>query len=207
MLSADIVSTFCKIKYYSNFDFKGIVISEIHIQSLDFSNKKIENLNFINSWIDELDITNVGLESVNFSNCIIGKIKGIATKSSLPETFIQCDVDEYQPVSTVARIKTANLSRAQTILLTIIKKIFSTISKGNGRKEEALLRGLGDRSDSKICDKILNKMITDQIITKHKGKEGWVYSPVLKNTERMCNILSDLSNSKDELWYYASELE
>lgn len=207
MLSADIVSTFCKIKYYSNIDFKGIVISEIHIQSLDFSNKKIENLNFINSWIDELDITNVGLESVNFSNCIIGKIKGIATKSSLPETFIQCEVDEYQPVSTVARIKTANLSRAQTILLTIIKKIFSTISKGNGRKEEALLRGLGDRSDSKICDKILNKMITDQIITKHKGKEGWVYSPVLKNTERMCNILSDLSNSKDELWYYASELE
>lgn len=129
MLSADIVSTFCKIKYYSNIDFKGIVIREIHIQSLDFSNKKIENLNFINSWIDEFDITNVGLESVNFSNCIIGKIKGIATKSSLPETFIQCDVDEYQPVSTVARIKTANLSRAQTILLTIIKKYFLLLAK------------------------------------------------------------------------------
>lgn len=207
MLASDIVSAFCKTQYYSDLDFKGISIGEIHAYSLDFSNKKIENLTIENSWIDELDLTNVGFKYVNFSNCIIGKIKGIASKGSLPESFIKCEVDEYQPVSTVARIKSANLSRAQIILLTIIKKIFSTISKGNGRKEEALLRGLGDRSDSKICDKILNKMITEQIITKHKGKEGWVYSPVLKNTERMCNILSDLSNSKDTLWLFVSELE
>ena len=91
-------------------------------------------------------------------------------------------------------------------MVTIIKKIFSTVTKGNGRKEEALLRGLGDRGDSKICDKILNKMITDKIIIKHKGKEGWIYSPVLKNTERMRKILSDLSNSQDELWVFATNL-
>ena len=105
------------------------------------------------------------------------------------------------------RIKHANLSRSQIILVTIIKKIFSTISKGNGRKEEALLRGLGEKGDSKICDKIINKMLTENIIIKHKGREGWIYSPNLKMTSRMVSIISDLSNSKDDLWLFATSLK
>ena len=31
-------------------------------------------------------------------------------------------------------------------------------------------------------------------------------SPILKNTERMCKILSDLSNSQDDLWIFATNL-
>ena len=204
---ADIVTAIVKTFIYQNIDFKGLNISESHIYSLDFSNKIIENLDFKNVWINDIDITNVQFKNVNFVNCVIKKIKGISSKSSLPSGFISCDISEYQPISTVNRIKRANLSRAQTILVTIIKKIFSTATKGNGRKEEALLRGLGDKSDSKICDKLLNKMLTDNLITKHKGREGWIYSPILKSTSRMIKILSDLSNSNDELWKYASTLD
>ena len=204
---ADIVTAIAKTYLYQNIDFKGISISETHIISLDFSNKSIENIDFKNVWINDCDITNVYFKNVNFTNCVIEKIKGISAKNSLPSGFVCCDISEYQPISTVNRIKRANLSRSQTILVTIIKKIFSTVTKGNGRKEEALLRGLGDKSDSKICDKLLNKMITDNLITKHKGREGWVYSPVLKCTSRMIKILSDLSNSSDQLWHYASTLD
>lgn len=206
MFVADIVSAICKIPIYSIIDFKNVNISDIQIYSLDFSNKQIKNMSFENVWINDFDITNANLINTNFINSVIDKIKGITSKNSLPDCFVACDISEYQPVSTVTRIKRANLNRAQTILVTIIKKIFSTVTKGNGRKEEALLRGLGDRGDSKLCDKILNKMITDEIITKHKGKEGWIYSPILKNTERMCKILSDLSNSQDDLWIFATNL-
>ena len=198
-----IVKTFI----YPYIDFKGINITETHIYSLDFSNKVIENLDFKNVWINDVYLTNVNFKNVNFFNCVIEKIKGISSTNSLPSGFISCNISEYQPISTVNRIRRANLSRAQTILVTIIKKIFSTVTKGNGRKEEALLRGLVDKSDSKICDKLLNRMLTENLITKHKGHEGWIYSPVLKSTARMVKILSDLSNSNDELWEYASTLD
>lgn len=206
MFVADIVSAICRTTVYPLIDFKNINISNIQIDSLDFSNKQINNLSFDNVFIGDLDITNVKLIGTSFNNSLIEKIRGITSKNSLPTCFVACEISEYQLVSTVTRIKRANLNRAQIILVTIIKKIFSTVTKGNGRKEEALLRGLGDRGDSKICDKILNKMITDKIITKHKGKEGWIYSPILKNTERMCKILSDLSNSQDDLWIFATNL-
>ena len=204
---ADIVTAIVKTFIYPYIDFKGINITETHIYSLDFSNKVIENLDFKNVWINDVDLTNVNFKNVNFFNCVIEKIKGISSTNSLPSGFISCNISEYQPISTVNRIRRANLSRAQTILVTIIKKIFSTVTKGNGRKEEALLRGLGDKSDSKICDKLLNRMLTENLITKHKGHEGWIYSPVLKSTARMVKILSDLSNSNDELWEYASTLD
>ncbi len=207
MFIADIIAAISKTSLYQVIDFKGIKISDIIIYSFDFSNKTIENLNMQNVLMDNLDITNVHLNNVAILNCEIDKIRGISSNKSLPDAFISCKIKEYQPVSTVNRIKRANLSRAETILVTIIKKIFSTVTKGNGRREEALLRGLGDKSDSKICDRILNKMLTDNLITKHKGRDCWIYSPVLKCTSRMVKILSDLSNSQDELWLYASTLD
>ena len=206
ILLADIVAAISKCICINMIDFKNIAIRKAYMPYLDFSNKTIKNIQFDNVLIHELDLTSVNLEGVIFYNCDIDRLIGVSSGKSLGDVLHKCEVKEYQLVSTVNRIKRAKLTRAQIILVTIIKKIFSTVNKGNGRKEEALLRGLGDKSDSKICDKIINKMLTDELITKHKGKEGWVYSPILKHTSRMIKILEDLTNSQDELWTFATEL-
>lgn len=206
VLAADIVSAILMVED-GEIDFNNIQINEARFSHLDFSNKKIKNLDIYNSEIDYLDITNVGFnDSVIIQGCIIYNIYGVSNSSSLPSVFQNCDYDNFQTISTTSRIKKANLTRAQTILITIIKKIFSNVSKGNGRKEEALLRGLGEKGDSKICDKILNMMIKEDILKKHRGDDGWIYSPNLKYTSRMLKILSDLTNSHDALWEYANEL-
>ncbi|MCR4726501.1 MAG: hypothetical protein K5753_04705 [Clostridia bacterium] len=203
----DIIMALAKGATYQSIDFRNIILKNVYIPFLDFSNKQIANLDIRGSIIEFLDLTNCDFATVCIEDTTIGRIKGISTKKSLPGGINNnCSVDEFEPVSTVNRIKNANLTRSQTILVTIIKKIFSTVTKGNGRKEEALLRGLGDKGDSKICEKIINKMITDEIITKHKGDEGWIYSPNLKVTSRMVDILSDLTNSKDSLWEFVSNL-
>lgn len=207
ILLADIVAAISRCMCYKQINFKNITVNDAYIPYLDFSNKEIKEIQFRKVWIQELDLTSVNLENVVFYECDIDKLTGISSASSLQDVLQNCKVSEYQLVSTVNRIKKANLTRSQTILVTIIKKLFSTINKGNGRKEEALLRGLGDKSDSKTCDKIINRMITDGLINKHKGKEGWIYSPVLSNAARMMKILGDLTNSKDELWIFATEID
>ncbi len=206
VLAADIVSAISMV-VDGEIDFNNIQVNEARFSRLDFSNKKIKNLHIRNSEIDDLDITNVGFDdTVIIQNCIISNIYGVSNSSGLPNVFQKCEYDNFQTISTISRIKRANLTRAQTILITIIKKIFSTVSKGNGRKEEALLRGLGEKGDSRICDKILNMMIKEDILNKHRGDDGWIYSPNLKHTSRMLKILSDLTNSHDVLWEYANSL-
>lgn len=205
--SADITAAIAKSALEQSIDFADISLKDLYVSSLDFSNKTINNLHIIDTVIQDLDLTNCALANASMKNCLIGKVKGISSKNSLPSEISDCEITAFEPISTVNRIKHANLSRSQIILVTIIKKIFSTISKGNGRKEEALLRGLGEKGDSKTCDKIINKMLTEGIIVKHKGHEGWIYSPNLKMTSRMVSIISDLSNSKDDLWLFATILK
>lgn len=205
--STDITAAIAKSVLYQSIDFADITLKDTYVSSLDFSNKTINNLQIIDTIIQNLDLTNCVLANASIKNCLIEKVKGISSKNSLPIGIDDCETSEFEPISTVNRIKHANLSRSQIILVTIIKKIFSTISKGNGRKEEALLRGLGEKGDSKICDKIINKMLTENIIIKHKGREGWIYSPNLKMTSRMVSIISDLSNSTDDLWLFATSLK
>lgn len=187
---------------HSTYDFLRRIILGYYNISFNSQTGKIElpfyEENFIH---DKLFIKNI-----SFIESIISNIYGVSNSSGLPNVFQKCEYDNFQTISTISRIKRANLTRAQTILITIIKKIFSTVSKGNGRKEEALLRGLGEKGDSRICDKILNMMIKEDILNKHRGDDGWIYSPNLKHTSRMLKILSDLTNSHDVLWEYANSL-
>ena len=130
VLAADIVSAISMV-VDGEIDFNNIQVNEARFSRLDFSNKKIKNLDIRNSEIDDLDITNVGFDdTVIIQNCIISNIYGVSNSSGLPNVFQKCEYDNFQTISTISRIKRANLTRAQTILITIIKKIFSTVSKG-----------------------------------------------------------------------------
>ena len=205
VLAADIVSTLLLAEDSSAIDFKNICISNAFFKNLCMEGRQISNLYIEDSIIDYLDITNASFcDNSAIAECEIDKIVGISSEKGLPAQIRDCRIDNFESFSTVSRIKRAKLSAPQKILVTIIKKIF--FQPGNGRKEEALLRGLGAINDKRYAEKILNKLLDENIIRKHKGDEGYIYSPQRKYAARMDGIITQLTMSEDEIWIYVSNL-
>jgi hypothetical protein len=62
------------------------------------------------------------------------------------------------------------------------------------------LRGLGEIADNATPPKILNYLLSQGILARHKGDEGWIYSPNRKHAGRMRKMLYELQTSQDEIW-------
>ena len=205
-LMSDLVSALLIASDENFFDFQQFNLSETVIDKLILRDKKISNLQVFESIITELDITNCqfGPECI-IKDCIIEKIIGVSNSSGLPNGIRDNEIHTFQSINTNTKVKAANLKPAQEILITILRKVFNNITKGNGRKEEALLRGLAEK-DKKLRDKILNKLLTEDILSKHQGDEGYIYSPNRKESSRVKKLLDELTLSDDPLWTYVSNL-
>ena len=108
------------------------------------------------------------------------------------------EIDRFDALANVARIREAGLSKEQEIFVTVVHKTF--FQPGSGRKEEALLRGLGAAGDRKIARRVLGMLIDEGVLTSFPGQEGSVYTPVRKHTTRMGQIVEQLRYSSDPLW-------
>jgi hypothetical protein len=91
-----------------------------------------------------------------------------------------------------------DLSPGHQVLVTIIKKTF--FQKGAGRKEEALLRGLGQIVASGTLQKILAILIRENCLERFRGEEGSVYAPIRSQAGRMKQMLYNLRTSDDPIW-------
>ncbi|MGD9641396.1 MAG: hypothetical protein AB7V08_01520 [Elusimicrobiales bacterium] len=178
--------------------FDNISISDSHITFLDFSGRRIRGLSISSSVIDSLDITDSNPGEVFVRDSMIQQINGVSAAGGLPDWINNCDIATYESVSTVARIRNAELTVEQRVFVTIVKKLF--FQPGSGRQVEALLRGLGDAGLKKGADRILNRLKSDNIIERFPGRGGDVYTPVRKHTSRMGRILMELTLSEDPLW-------
>lgn len=107
-------------------------------------------------------------------------------------------VDRFDSVQTVAEIRKAGLSPAHEILVSILKKTF--LQKGSGRKEEALMRGFGRGTIKSIADDVINLLMREGVLSRHRGNEGWIYAPGRSHSARIQAIVSQLRSSSDPLW-------
>jgi len=148
--------------------------------------------------IELLVLPNSPPRNVKITKSLAGSVSGAASYSGLPSWVQLESVDHFDTVQTVAQIKKAGLSPAHEILVAILKKTFK--QKGAGRKEEALLRGFGAGASKKLASSILNLLMQEGILTRHKGDEGWIYSPSRSHTARIFTILDQLRSSSDPLW-------
>jgi len=129
---------------------------------------------------------------------MVVKVTGISSAKGMPEWMDNVDVEAFESISTVANIRRADLSDAQRIFVTIIKKTF--FQPGSGRKEEALLRGLGTSDMKRTANRILKLLINEDILAQTPGVEGWIYAPQRRHSKRMAAILDRLTLSDDSLW-------
>lgn len=198
ILAADIISALCLLDI-DNLDFKDLNIVASHFSYLSFEGKEIRRLSISDSIIEKIDLTNSKLNnSVKLSKCIISTVYGIASRKSIPAPIVDCDVDHFEMLATTTLIKRARLSESQKLFVEILRKIF--FQPGAGRKEAALLRGMGVSANKPLGQKILSKLLEEKLITRHRGDEGYIYKPVRKETGRIDKMLTDLTLSTDPLW-------
>lgn len=197
VLGGDLVSAILSAND-GTFAFDGISLSESHISCLDLSGSRLSGIEIYDSIIDELVIAEAHPSDVRIRACLIGKVDGVSEAAGLPTWISGNEVGEYIRVNTVTRIKQAKLSLEQKVFVTIIKKTF--FQPGAGRKEEALLRGLGSPQLKRSSEKILKMLCREGILKTTKGKEGILYIPQRSYAHRMAEILKELTLSEDDLW-------
>jgi hypothetical protein len=179
-------------------DLNGLSITDAHITFLDLGNAPVSDLTLFQCIFDEVDISECKVENVKLQDCIIQRLDGVSSDKGIPSWIKGSSIEHYESVTNVARIKKANLSNEQLIFITLVKKLF--FQPGAGRKEEALLRGLGDSGSKKAANRILKRLKSENIIGGFPGDEGWVYTPNRECAHRMQSIVSELTLSDDELW-------
>lgn len=198
ILASDIICAICLLDI-DNLDFKDIYINDGHFSYLSFEGKEIKRLTISDSYIERVDLTNSKfLDQVQIRDCIISTIYGVSSSNSIPDEFVGCDIENYETLATTTLIKKANLSLSQKLLVEMLRKIF--LQPGAGRKEAALLRGMGATANKQLSEKILGKLMDEGLVTRHKGDEGYIYKPVRNQTGRIKHIIADLTLSKDPLW-------
>ena len=199
-LNADIVSGLLLAEEQA-IDFAGAEVVDGSFSILDFANKKIKNLVISSSDISFLNLYNSDVSGVKIIDCLIENLDG-ASADGLPSWIENCSVSSQTQLDTVARIKKSQLKPAEMILVTILRKVF--FQPGSGRKEEALLRGLGQYGDSKLQGKIIGILKTRSFISEVPGDSGKLYIPERSKTSRAGRMISQLQQSDDEVWLEVS---
>lgn len=196
-LAADIVAGMTRVDAHS-IDLGGMEISGAAFTHLDFNQTPIENIAIEEATIEHLILPSSPPSNVSIAKSLVVKVSGAASYSGLPSWVKLESVDVFDSVHTVAQIRKAGLGPAHEILVGILKKTFK--QKGSGRKEEALLRGFGSGASRKLADKVLNLLMREGFLSRHKGDQGWIYSPSRGETARVSAMLDQLRSSRDPMW-------
>ena len=179
-------------------DFRSLVLSDSHLGIVNLVETVATNLRILNCFIDELTVGSNAPSSVSVENCVIGTLRGLSSDDRVPSWIADSTIDKFDALTNVSKIRQAKLTREQSVFVTIVHKTF--LQPGSGRKEEALLRGLGDMRDRKTAQRVLGMLLEEGILNTFPGKEGTVYVPARKHTRRMAQIIGQLKYSSDPLW-------
>jgi hypothetical protein len=201
-LNADIVSGLL-VSEDNHLDFGGAVIDGGYFAICDFSGKSVSGLHITSSEIGLLNVYNCNVSNVIVTDSIVENLDGVSG-DGLPDWIQRCEIGAKTQLDTVSRIKRSQLKPTEMILVTILRKTF--FQPGSGRKEEALLRGLGQFGDAKLQNKILAVLCTRNFLTEAPGSSGRLFVPERSKTARAARMISQLQQSEDEVWLQVSQL-
>nr|WP_246388700.1 NACHT domain-containing protein [Novosphingobium fluoreni] len=197
-LCGDIIAAAARSELESTFDFNGLAVSGASFSDLDLHRLNVQNFEIENAVVQVLVLPSSPPSNVRIKNSLVEKVSGASSFSGLPSWVSLSSVDRFDSVQTVAEIRRAGLSPAHEVLVSILKKTF--MQKGAGRKEAALYRGFGAGSVKTIAQEVLPFLMKEGVLSRHRGNEGWIYSPERSQAARVGKILDQLRSSDDPLW-------
>lgn len=203
VLGSDIVAAMV-LDETNDVDFKGLAVDQGKFLYFDMSQKLAINLRISNSYFAMLILPPSAPPGTQINNCIAERVFGAASASGLPAWIKNLDAEVYDSFENVARIRKMALSPPHQVLVTIVKKTF--FQKGAGRKEEALLRGLGQIVAPRVLQRVLAILVREGCLEKFRGNDGDVYAPTRNQAGRMRQMLYDLRSSEDRIWSEVGDL-
>lgn len=203
VMACDIAATMLRMGRQS-FDFAGLAIDDGYFLVLDMSKTIPINLRISNSVFGTICLPPSDPPGTKISGSIAERVYGVSSVNGLPDWASGLSADQYDSVENIARIRKIGLSAPHEILTALVRKTF--FQKGSGRKEAALLRGLGKIASASVADRIVNILLREDILHRFKGDEGWVYTPNRSHAGRMNTMLSELTMSRDPIWTEVSGL-
>jgi hypothetical protein len=203
VLGSDIVAAML-IGEGSSCDFGGLAVDQGKFLFCDLSQRTATNLSISNSYFSRLILPTSAPPGTRIADCIAERVFGASSSAGLPKWITGLDAEIFDSFENVSRIRKMDLSPAHRVLVTIVKKTF--FQKGSGRKEEALLRGLGQIVAPSVLQKILALLIRQNCLERFRGEDGWVYAPNRVQAGRMKQMLYHLRSSDDEIWRESGNL-
>jgi hypothetical protein len=203
VIGCDIVAS-SLLREVESVDFKGLSLDNGHFIKLDMRDTIPIHLQITNATIGTLVLPASAPLDTTIKNCAVGRVFGVASKSGLPKWIEDLDADEYDSTQSVSRIRRIGLSPGHEMLVTMVRKTF--FQKGGGRKEEALVRGLGNIGGASLSNKVLRLLLREKIFSRFRGDDGWVYAPERNQAGRMTKMLEELNASRDPLWQEVANL-
>jgi len=182
-------------------DFKGATFYEPHFGYLSFEDLSISNIDFVDGVFESLCLGKVDPSNVKIGSSIIEKLIGVSSSTGVPSWINDCEINSFESVDTLTAIKNSGLSKSQTILVSILIKVYR--QAGNGRLEHTLTKGL-THVDKKSLGQILHYLVQNGFLITSKDKGEIIYKPVRKFQSRIEKILVELDRSEDEIWGHIS---
>ena len=194
-LAADCVSVVLDIADDDAVDCLGITVRDGLFRTISLEERAVNRLTLDNCWVDEVVVGPVTLQSsIVLSHCLIARLVGASDSSSLPKIrFQNCEIDEFDSLSTNSAIVKSELPPKLKALLTILRKLY--LQAGGGRKVAALKRGLPPGAITNSVDEILRTLETHGLVSIYNG----IAHPVRRHTARAHAILLARSLSDDEI--------
>ncbi|WP_296258446.1 MULTISPECIES: hypothetical protein [unclassified Pseudomonas] len=184
-------------------DFQGVVFNEPHFGDLGFENDNIRNIEFVDGIFESIKLGKTTPAGVVIRDCHIESIFGISSNTGVPNWIQKCNIKNFELIDTLTAIKNSGLTKAQTILVSILIKVYR--QAGNGRLEHTLTKGL-THVDKKSLVQVLRYMVSNGYLDTSKDKGETIYKPVRKHQGKIEKILVELDRSDDEIWSYVSQI-
>jgi hypothetical protein len=178
--------------------FHGILHRGGKFFHLSFAECPISGIHFDDCLFDSIDLTDASPDDILITDSIIRSVSGVTSNETTPSWVRNCLFDEFQSVNTLAEIRVAGLSVAQTFLLSSLRKLF--LQHGSGRKHSSMYKGYGDAATKKVCEKVIALLVREGFCSKFQGATEDLFIPDRSLTGRARAIISQMTQSKDELW-------
>jgi hypothetical protein len=179
-------------------DFSGLIFRSGKFSDISFSDCPVTNLVLDDCTFDSIDLTDANPEGIKIKKSVVIRVSGITSTEHVPPWVTDCLFEAFQSTNTLAQIRDAGLSVAQTFLLSSLRKLF--LQPGSGRKHSSMYKGYGDSASKKVCEKVIALLLRKGFCSKFPGTSEDVYLPDRSMTLRARQILSQMTQSKDEIW-------
>ncbi|MBY8949322.1 hypothetical protein J1G35_26015 [Pseudomonas sp. SH10-3B] len=199
---SDSISALSKAKL-DELDFNGIKFNEPHFGDLSFEEGNISNIEFSDGIFESITLGKIDPSGVLIKNCHIESLTGVSSSTGLPSWIKECSIKNFESVDTLTAIKNSGLTKAQTILVSILIKVYR--QSGNGRLEHTLTKGL-THVDKKSLGQVIRYLLGKGYLETSKDRGEIIYNSVRKFQGRVEKILVELDRSTDEIWKFASTL-